>query len=170
MTGKPYRLLTETEWEYAARAGSTTAFYWGDTIGKGNANCDGCGGGWDNQQTSPAGSFKPNSFGLYDMAGNVWQWVEDCYHADYNGAPTDGSAWIAGDCTRRINRAVPGTAFLGLCVRQHASGDSLETETMDWASVSEGTCHEPRRDRLRLLNRKRPATRYACTNAAEIRH
>ena len=104
MTGKPYRLLTETEWEYAARAGSTTAFYWGDTIGRGNANCDGCGGGWDNQQTSPAGSFKPNSFGLYDMAGNVWQWVEDCYHADYNGAPTDGSAWIAGDCTRRINR------------------------------------------------------------------
>jgi formylglycine-generating enzyme required for sulfatase activity len=104
MTGKPYRLLTEAEWEYTARAGTTTAFYWGDTLGKGNANCDGCAGGWDNKQTSPVGSFKPNSFGLYDMAGNIWQWVEDCYYADYNGAPTDGSAWIADDCTRRINR------------------------------------------------------------------
>ena len=67
MTGKPYRLLTKAEWEYTAPAGSTTAFYWGDTIGKGNANCDGCGGGWDNQQTSPVGSFKPNSFGLHDI-------------------------------------------------------------------------------------------------------
>jgi len=104
MTGQPYRLLTEAEWEYAARAGSTTTYYWGDAIGKGNANCDGCGTKWDNQQTSPVGSFKPNAFGLYDMAGNVWQWVQDCYHADYNGAPTDGSAWITGDCSRRANR------------------------------------------------------------------
>ena len=104
MAGQPYRLLTEAEWEYAARAGTTSTYYWGDAIGKGNANCDGCGGKWDNQQTSPVGSFKPNAFGLYDMAGNVWQWVQDCYHADYNGAPTDGSAWIKGDCSRRVNR------------------------------------------------------------------
>ena len=75
MTGQPYRLLTEAEWEYAARAGTTTAYSWGDEIGKGNANCDGCGSQWDNRQTSPVGSFKPNAFGLYDMAGNVWQWV-----------------------------------------------------------------------------------------------
>ena len=104
MTGRPYRLLTEAEWEYAARAGSATTYYWGDAVGKGNANCDGCGGKWDNQQTSPVASFKPNAFGLYDMAGNVWNWVQDCYHADYNGAPTDGSAWISGDCSRRVNR------------------------------------------------------------------
>jgi formylglycine-generating enzyme required for sulfatase activity len=102
MTGKPYRLLAEAEWQYAARAGTTTTYYWGETIGAGNANCDGCGSPWDKRQTSPVGSFKANAFGLYDMAGNVWQWVEDCYHRDYNGAPTDGSAWTSGDCDRRI--------------------------------------------------------------------
>ena len=104
MTGRPYRLLTEAEWEYAARAGSTTAYFWGDEIGKGNANCTGCGSQWDNRQTSPVGSFKPNAFGLYDMAGNVWQWVQDCYHDNYDGAPTDGSAWTIGDCSRRVVR------------------------------------------------------------------
>ena len=75
MTGQPYRLLTEAEWEYAARAGTTTVYFWGDEIGKGNANCVGCGGEWDNRGTSPVGSFKPNAFGLYDMLGNVWEWV-----------------------------------------------------------------------------------------------
>jgi formylglycine-generating enzyme required for sulfatase activity len=102
-TGKPYGLLTEAEWEYAARAGSTTAYYWGDEIGKGNANCAPvgnleCGSIWDNKQTAPVGSFAANAFGLYDMAGNVWQWVQDCYHNSYNGAPTDGSAWTTGNC------------------------------------------------------------------------
>ena len=96
MTGKTYRLLTEAEWEYAARAGTTTAYYWGDDIGKGNANCVFCGSQWDNKQTAPVGSFAPNQFGLYDMLGNVWEWVEDCGHNNYNGAPEDGSAWIAG--------------------------------------------------------------------------
>jgi len=104
MTGQPYRLLAEATWEYAARAGTTTAYYWGDYLGKGNANCNGCGSEWDNQQTSPVGSFAANQFGLYDMAGNVWQWMQDCYHPDYNGAPTDGSAWISGDCSVRIIR------------------------------------------------------------------
>jgi len=77
-TGKPYRLLSEAEWEYAARAGSTTRYFWGDEIGRNRANCNGCGSQWDNQQTAPTGSFAPNAFGLYDMHGNVWQWVEDC--------------------------------------------------------------------------------------------
>ena len=104
MTGKKYRLLSEAEWEYAARAGTTTAYYWGDEIGKNNANCHRCGSQWDNLKTSPVGSFKPNLFGLYDMAGNVWQWVHDCDHADYKGAPTDGLAWTTGDCGRRIVR------------------------------------------------------------------
>jgi formylglycine-generating enzyme required for sulfatase activity len=104
MTGRTYRLLTEAEWEYAARAGSTTAYYWGDEIGKGNANCNGCGSQWDNKQTSPVGSFEPNPFGLYDMAGNVFQWVQDCYHDSYNGAPTDGLAWTGGDCSRGVGR------------------------------------------------------------------
>jgi formylglycine-generating enzyme required for sulfatase activity len=94
MTGQPYRLLTEAEWEYAARAGTTTAYYWGDEIGKANANCNGCGSQWDSRETSPVGSFKPNAFGLYDMAGNVWQWVEDPWHDNYEGAPMDGTAWL----------------------------------------------------------------------------
>lgn len=102
MTGQPYRLLTEAEWEYAARAGSTTAYFWGNEIGEGNANCIGCGGQWAG--TSPVGSFKPNAFGLYDMAGNVWQWVQDCYHDNYNGAPTDGSEWTVDDCKLRVIR------------------------------------------------------------------
>jgi formylglycine-generating enzyme required for sulfatase activity len=80
MTGKPYRLLTEAEWEYSARAGSTTAYFCGEEIGEKNASCNGCGSRWDNRETSPVESFKPNAFGLHDMAGNVWQWVEDCYH------------------------------------------------------------------------------------------
>jgi formylglycine-generating enzyme required for sulfatase activity len=105
MTGKTYRLLTEAEWEYAARAGTRTAYFWGDEIGKENANCNGCASRWDNRQTSPVGSFKPNAFGLYDMAGNVWQWVQDCYHRNYNGAPMDGSVWDAGDCRSRVIRA-----------------------------------------------------------------
>jgi formylglycine-generating enzyme required for sulfatase activity len=104
MTGKTYRLLTEAEWEYAARAGTKTAYYWGNEIGKNNANCDGCGSQWDNKQTAPVGSFKSNAFGLYDMAGNVWQWVEDCYHDDYDGAPTNGSEWLASDCNNHVVR------------------------------------------------------------------
>jgi len=105
MTGRPYRLLSEAEWEYAARAGTTTAFSWGDEIGKNNANCNGCGSEWDSRRTAAIGSFAPNPFGLYDMHGNVWEWVEDCLHTNYEGAPTDGSAWTAqGDCSRRVVR------------------------------------------------------------------
>jgi formylglycine-generating enzyme required for sulfatase activity len=92
-TGMPYRLLTEAEWEYAASAGMTTLYSWGDKVGQGNANCDGCKSQWSNKQTAPVGSFKPNAFGLYDMHGNVWEWVQDCYDENgYATAPKDGSA------------------------------------------------------------------------------
>ena len=103
MTGRSYRLLTEAEWEYAARAGTATAYYWGDEIGKGHANCAGC-GSEGNKQTSPVGSFPANQFGLYDMAGNVWQWVQDCYRGNYEQAPTDGSASTGQDCSYRVAR------------------------------------------------------------------
>lgn len=96
-TGKRYRLVTEAEWEYAARAGTSTRYSWGDEIGTGNANCDGCGSTWDGQRPAPVGSLGPNPFGLHDMHGNVREWVEDTWHADYSeNPPVDGSAWTKG--------------------------------------------------------------------------
>jgi formylglycine-generating enzyme required for sulfatase activity len=105
MTGKTYRLLDEAEYEYAARAGSQTAYPWGDDVGVGNTDCNGCGSQADNRRPSPVGSFGPNAFGLYDIVGNVWEWTQDCWHYNYDGAPADGSAWIAGgDCDKHVNR------------------------------------------------------------------
>jgi formylglycine-generating enzyme required for sulfatase activity len=112
MTGRPYRLLSEAEWEYAARAGTTTAYSWGGEIGKNNAACNGCGSEWDSRRTAPVGSFAPNQFGLHDMHGNVWEWVEDCLHTNYEGAPTDGSAWtVPGDCNNRVIRGGSWDAY-----------------------------------------------------------
>ena len=103
-TGKPYRLLTEAEWEYAATAGTTTKYPWGDEIGKGKANCNGCGSQWDGKQTAPVGSFEPNTWGLYDMHGNVSQSVQDCNSDSYKAAPNDGSAAIEWAACRRVVR------------------------------------------------------------------
>ena len=100
----PYRLPSEAEWEYAARAGTTTVRWWGDAIGTGNANCNGCGSAWNGRELAPVGSFAPNPFGLHDMLGNVWQWTSDCWNESYAGAPSDGSAWTTGDCSKRVLR------------------------------------------------------------------
>jgi formylglycine-generating enzyme required for sulfatase activity len=119
-SGGPYRLLTEAEWEYVARAGTKTNYFWGDdantvcryansldvtgrskirglTATKETVSCE------DGYAfTSPVGAFPPNDFGLYDMAGDAWQWTEDCWHDDFTGAPTDGSSWMTGDCNLRV--------------------------------------------------------------------
>jgi len=104
LTGQEYRLLTEAEWEYAARAGSKTKYWWGDKIGEDNAICLGCGKRFSGSITAPAGSFHQNAFGLYDVHGNVYEWVQDCWNGSYAGAPTDGAAWLNGDCTLRVLR------------------------------------------------------------------
>ena len=110
-TGKRYRLLTEAEWEYAARAGTTSPFHFGSTISTDRANYNGNyiyksgGEGVYREQTVPVGSFPANDFGLHDMHGNASEWVEDCWHDSYAGAPLDGSAWTTGgECGRRVSR------------------------------------------------------------------
>jgi formylglycine-generating enzyme required for sulfatase activity/CRP-like cAMP-binding protein len=103
-TGKNYRLPSEAEWEYAARAGSASNFWWHDNSNNLHANCFNCGSEWDGTRTAPVGSFEANDFGLHDVAGNVQEWTADCYHGSYQGAPNDGSAWLFPECTMRVVR------------------------------------------------------------------
>ena len=115
---REYRLLSESEWEYAARGGTTGPFHFGSTISPEQANYDGnytYGSGRKGRyrkRTLPVGSFSPNAFGLHDVHGNVWEWVGDCWNGSYAGAPSDGSAWTnSGDCGRRVLR---GGSWLGV--------------------------------------------------------
>ncbi len=112
-TGRQYRLPSEAEWEYACRAGTTTPFYFGETITTDLANYNGnytygsAPKGIYREETTDVGSFPPNAFGLYDMHGNVWEWCQDVWHENYSGAPTDGSAWESGgDSSYRMLRGV----------------------------------------------------------------
>jgi formylglycine-generating enzyme required for sulfatase activity len=125
----PYRLPSEAEWEYAARAGTRTARWWGEAIGAGNANCNGCGSTWDNRLIAEAGSFPANPFGLHDMLGNVWQWTQDCWNETYAGAPGDGSAWAGGDCRKRVIRGGSWsnlTRFVRSAARSKAAADGAD--------------------------------------------
>ncbi|MDH3387353.1 MAG: SUMF1/EgtB/PvdO family nonheme iron enzyme [Gammaproteobacteria bacterium] len=103
-TGKRYRLLSESEWEYVARAGTTSSFWWGTKAGVSNAHCFDCKSDFSTSKPAKIGTYKPNAFGLYDTAGNVFEWVHDCYHRNYQGAPDDGSVWEGGDCDVRVVR------------------------------------------------------------------
>jgi formylglycine-generating enzyme required for sulfatase activity len=106
----------------------------GDKIGNGNANCVGCGSQWDGKQPAPVGSFKPNAFGLYDMAGNVWEWVEDVWHDNYQGAPTNRSAWLQGGDSSGIRVARGGSwslfpEYLRAAYRDRGTADGRSNQT-----------------------------------------
>jgi formylglycine-generating enzyme required for sulfatase activity len=126
ITGKPYRLLSEAEYEYAARGGMPSRYPWGESAGKGNANCADC-----NLQasigSSPVGTFPANGYGLRDVVGNVFQWVDDCFHPNYSGAPVDGSTWNAEGCSRRVVR---GASYL-------SKSSLLRSSWRDWREATE---------------------------------
>ena len=124
-TGKPYRLLSEAEWEYVARGGTNTARYWGESEAEqcryangGDQTAKSHHDGWTvaacddgHYQTAPVGRYEANAFGLYDVLGNVWEWTADCWNKSYAGAPSNGGAWESGECTRRVLRG--GSWFSG---------------------------------------------------------
>ena len=110
-TGQVWRLPSEAEWEYAARAGTETSYSWRDQVGKNRANCWGCGSQWDGKQTAPVGSFAANPWGLFDMHGNVWEWVHDCYTL-YEAGKADARAVTGGKCTYRVLRGGSWYSFL----------------------------------------------------------
>ena len=116
MTGETYRLPSEAEWDRAARAGAADDFTYAFRAGIGmiGANCEDCAGiglmgREDLLSTGPVGRYPPNPLGLFDMTGNAAEWVQDCFHASYEGAPGDGTPWLSGDCDQRLTRG--GTWF-----------------------------------------------------------
>ncbi|MCE2597260.1 formylglycine-generating enzyme family protein [Motilimonas cestriensis] len=103
-TGLQFSLPSEAQWEYAARAGNQTQYNCDNEIGKKDTNCHELGSKWDWLQTDPVASLSANPWGLYDMYGNVWEWTQDCYNNNYQGAPSNGSPWQIGDCNRGVIR------------------------------------------------------------------
>jgi formylglycine-generating enzyme required for sulfatase activity/serine/threonine protein kinase len=123
-TGQTFRLPSESEWEYAARAGSDTVYSWGNSIGKNNANCDGCGSQWDNKKTAPVMQLAPNAYGLYDMHGNVWEWTQDCWNSSLANTPSNGEAAKKGNCTSSVLRGGAWVSDPGrLCASSRYRGD-----------------------------------------------
>jgi formylglycine-generating enzyme required for sulfatase activity len=118
-TGKTYRLLTEAEREYVTRAGATTPFWWGSSISTQQAN-------YFTHRTLPVDSFQPNPWSLYQVHGNVSDWTKDCWHENYFGAPSDGSAWVSGDCKYRVIRGGSWNSLLGELRSAYRSGDTSD--------------------------------------------
>lgn len=133
-TRKKFRLLTEAEWEYAARANSYKNFSWGTKVGSNNANCDGCGSRSNRNGPVSVKSFPANKFGLYDMHGNVAEWVADCLSYSYDKTPSDGSPWKGGYCKQRMVRGgsyLSSPYFIRSAYRFH------------WQSLDEDWVREP---------------------------
>lgn len=103
-TGRPYRLPSEAEWEYAARAGTATRFWWGDNVGQAQVDCKDCGSDWVRKNPPEVASFAANPFGLHDTSGSVWEWTADCWSKSHDGAPRDGSVRDSADCRQRVLR------------------------------------------------------------------
>jgi formylglycine-generating enzyme required for sulfatase activity len=129
---KPYRLPSEAEWEFAAGGNGTSDYWWGPKIRQGGkvwAVCDGCGSMWDNKQSAPVGQFPANPNRLYDTAGNVWEWVEDCYHDSYERAPGNGLAWVDKRCESglRVIRGGSWNSTPGYLRSAHRGGNAPGT-------------------------------------------
>jgi formylglycine-generating enzyme required for sulfatase activity/CRP-like cAMP-binding protein/chromosome segregation ATPase len=129
-TGHHYRLPSESEWEFAARGDTTSAFWWEGVMRKNPANCFDCGSRWDSSSTAPVGSFQGNKFGIHDTSGNVQEWMEDCYHPNYQNAPSDGSAWESPGCTLRTVRGGSYTSPLD-SVRSAKRGQYEQNTRLD---------------------------------------
>jgi formylglycine-generating enzyme required for sulfatase activity len=151
-TGRPYRLPSEAEWEYACRAGTTTPFYFGETITTDLANYRGTDDEYGSygrgpkgiyrQETTPVGSFPANAFGLYDMHGLVWEWCEDYWHDSYKGAPKDGSAWIDKEDAPRVRRGGSWDVNPRNC--RSATRDDYDAEFRDDCYGFRVVCGAPR--------------------------
>ena len=134
-SGVKYRLLTEAEWEYASRGGANTEFWWGNNLIADRAVCVGCVGNWSNESPAQVGQYGANAYGLYDMAGNVAEWVQDCKHPDYNGAPVSGLSWMAesgGDCSQAVVR---GGSWLSSPNEVRSAGRSFSRRTYSDHSI-----------------------------------
>ena len=139
-TGMRYRLLSEAEWEYVARAGTTTSYWWGTKPGSNNAHCFDCKSDYNTSKPAKVGTYKPNPFGLFDTAGNVYEWVHDCYHRNYRDAPTDGSVWEGGDCDRACRaRAAPIAVRPIRCARKTGKNSRAARDSTTSVSASRAT-------------------------------